>query len=108
MCQEVLQGRRRFLLEREKFRMEYEAAEKERQRISEHNVATETMVDVNVGGVIFEASRHSFTQQPGSLLERLMTGRTQAQRDKDGRIFLDRDSSLFRSILNFLPQPRSS
>lgn len=96
------------MLEREKFRMEYEAAEKERQRISEHNVATETMVDVNVGGVIFEASRHSFTQQPGSLLERLMTGRTQAQRDKDGRIFLDRDSSLFRSILNFLPQPRSS
>ncbi|CAJ1386946.1 unnamed protein product [Effrenium voratum] len=53
---EVLQGRRRFLLEREKFRMEYEAAEKERQRISEHNVATETMVDINVGGVIFEES----------------------------------------------------
>lgn len=102
---EVLQGRHRFLLEREKFRMEYEAAEKERQRISEHNVATETMVDINVGGVIFEASRHTFTQQPGSLLERLMTGRLQAQRDRDGRIFLDRDSSLFRSILNFLRDP---
>lgn len=102
---EVLQGRRRFLLEREKFRMEYEAAEKERQRISEHNVATETMVDINVGGVIFEASRHTFTQQPGSLLETLMTGRLQAQRDRDGRIFLDRDSSLFRSILNFLRDP---
>lgn len=104
---DVQQGRRRFLLEREKFRMEYEGAEKERQRISEHNVATETMVDINVGGVIFEASRHTFTQQPGSLLERLMTGRLQAQRDRDGRIFLDRDSNLFRSILNFLRDPSS-
>lgn len=102
---DVVQGRRRFLLEREKFRVEYEAAEKERQRISEHNIATETMVDVNVGGVVFEASRHTFTQQPGSLLERLMTGRAQAPRDRDGRIFLDRDSSLFRTILNFLRDP---
>mmetsp|Transcript_120382 Transcript_120382/g.269066 ORF Transcript_120382/g.269066 Transcript_120382/m.269066 type:complete len:584 (-) Transcript_120382:75-1826(-) len=102
---DVQQGRRRFLLEREKFRTEYEVAEKERQRISDHNVATETMVDVNVGGVIFEASRHTCTQQPGSLLERLLTGRAQAPRDKDGRIFLDRDSNLFRSILNFMRDP---
>mmetsp|Transcript_56973 Transcript_56973/g.144567 ORF Transcript_56973/g.144567 Transcript_56973/m.144567 type:complete len:593 (+) Transcript_56973:76-1854(+) len=99
---EVGQGRRRFMLEREKFRGEYEDAEKERQRISEHNIATETMVDINVGGVIFEAARHTFVQQPGSLLERLLTGRAQAPRDRDGRIFLDRDSSLFRSVLNFL------
>jgi hypothetical protein len=102
---DVASGRRRFTLEREKFRAEYEVAEKERQRISDHNIATETMVDINVGGVIFEAARHTFTQQPGSLLERLMTGRAQAPRDRDGRIFLDRDSSLFRSILNFLREP---
>mmetsp|Transcript_52421 Transcript_52421/g.152564 ORF Transcript_52421/g.152564 Transcript_52421/m.152564 type:complete len:612 (+) Transcript_52421:119-1954(+) len=102
---DVHQGRRRFMLEREKFRIEYEAHEKERQRISEHNIATETMVDINVGGVIFEAARHTLVQQPGSLLERLLTGRAQAPRDRDGRIFLDRDSSLFRSILNFLREP---
>jgi len=63
------------------------------------------MVDVNVGGVIFEAARHTYIQQPGSLLERLLTGRAQAPRDRDGRIFLDRDSSLFRTILNFLREP---
>mmetsp|Transcript_102968 Transcript_102968/g.266238 ORF Transcript_102968/g.266238 Transcript_102968/m.266238 type:complete len:582 (-) Transcript_102968:167-1912(-) len=102
---DVGRGRRRFTLEREKFRLEYEAHEKERHRIAEHNVATETMVDINVGGVIFEAARHTLTQQPGSLLERLLTGRAQAPRDRDGRIFLDRDSSLFRSILNFLRDP---
>lgn len=104
---DVQHGRRRFMLEREKFRTEYEAAEKERLLISEHNVATETMVDINVGGVVFEAARHTYTQQPGSLLERIMTGRAQAARDRDGRIFLDRDSSLFRTILNFLRDPSS-
>mmetsp|Transcript_123469 Transcript_123469/g.360567 ORF Transcript_123469/g.360567 Transcript_123469/m.360567 type:complete len:610 (+) Transcript_123469:95-1924(+) len=102
---DIQQGRRRFTLEREKFRIEYEGAEKERQRISDHNVATETMVDINVGGVIFEAARNTCTQQPGSLLERLLTGRAQAPRDRDGRIFLDRDSSLFRTVLNFLRDP---
>jgi len=102
---DIQQGRRRFALEREKFRLEYEAAEKERLRISDHNIATETVVDINVGGVVFEASRHTYAQQPGSLLERLLTGRAQAQRDRDGRIFLDRDSALFRTILNFLREP---
>lgn len=105
MDTELQQGRRRFALEREKFRVEYEAAERERQRITEHNVATETMVDINVGGVVFETARHTLTQQPGSLLERLLTGRAQAPRDRDGRIFLDRDSSIFRTILNFLRDP---
>mmetsp|Transcript_77000 Transcript_77000/g.238478 ORF Transcript_77000/g.238478 Transcript_77000/m.238478 type:complete len:600 (-) Transcript_77000:133-1932(-) len=104
---DIQQGRRRFILEREKFRTEYESAEKERQRISDHNVATETMVDINVGGAVFEAARQTYTQQPGSLLERLLTGRAQAPRDRDGRIFLDRDSSLFRTILNFLRDPSS-
>merc|ERR1719343_356907 len=102
---DVAHGRRRFTLEREKFRSEYEIAERERQRISDHNIATETMVDINVGGVIFEAARQTCTQQPGSLLERLLTGRASAPRDRDGRIFLDRDSNLFRSILNFLREP---
>lgn len=102
---DIQQGRRRFALEREKFRSEYEAAEKDRQRIAEHNIATETLVDINVGGVVFEAARHTYAQQPGSLLERLLTGRAQAPRDRDGRIFLDRDSGLFRTILNFLRDP---
>lgn len=102
---DLAQTRRRFALEREKFRVEYEAAEKERQSISDLNVATDTMVDINVGGVVFETARHTLTQQPGSLLERLMTGRAQAPRDRDGRIFLDRDSNLFRSVMNFLRDP---
>jgi len=102
---ELQAGKRRFALQREKFRLEYEALEKDQKRMSEHNVATETLVDVNVGGVTFEAARHTLIQQPGSLLERVLTGRSQAPRDREGRIFLDRDSALFRTILNFLRSP---
>eukprot|EP00929_Paragymnodinium_shiwhaense_P106234 TRINITY_DN71472_c0_g1_i1.p1 TRINITY_DN71472_c0_g1~~TRINITY_DN71472_c0_g1_i1.p1 ORF type:complete len:615 (+),score=145.36 TRINITY_DN71472_c0_g1_i1:146-1990(+) len=105
MDKDIQNGRGRFALEREKFRFEYEAAEKERHMIAEHNLATESLVDINVGGVVFEAARQTFTQQPGSLLERIMTGRTPAPRDRDGRLFLDRDSALFRNILNFLRDP---
>ncbi|CBZ52760.1 putative kelch motif domain-containing protein [Neospora caninum Liverpool] len=106
--------RRRTLLEKERFRQEAEALDAEKRRIVDTNIATETVVDLNVGGVIFEASRHTFVQQPGSFLETLLSGRHHVSRDKQGRIFLDRDSELFRIILNFLrnpsmpPQPRDS
>lgn len=102
---EQKQRQRQIALDREHYRVLYDTAEKERQRISEHNVATETLVDINVGGSVFEVSRHTLTQQTGSLLERIMTGRAQAGRDREGRIFLDRDSNLFRTIVDFLREP---
>ncbi|PFH37847.1 kelch repeat and K+ channel tetramerization domain containing protein [Besnoitia besnoiti] len=106
--------RRRILLEKERFRQEAEALDAEKRRIVDTNIATETVVDLNVGGVVFEASRHTLVQQPGSFLESLLSGRHHVSRDKQGRIFLDRDSELFRIILNFLrnpstpPQPRDA
>ncbi|PHJ18549.1 kelch repeat and k+ channel tetramerization domain containing protein, partial [Cystoisospora suis] len=97
--------RRRIVLEREKFRQEAEALDGEKRRIVDTNIATETVVDLNVGGVIFESSRHTLVQQPGSFLEALLSGRHHISRDKQGRIFLDRDSELFRILLNFLRNP---
>eukprot|EP00916_Digyalum_oweni_P023908 GHVL01039586.1.p1 GENE.GHVL01039586.1~~GHVL01039586.1.p1 ORF type:complete len:320 (+),score=79.04 GHVL01039586.1:55-1014(+) len=112
--QEIEQNRRKMLMEREKFRAEYEAFELEQRRIVDANIATETMVDLNVGGIIFETSRHTLVQQAGSYLEALLSGRHKISRDRQGRVFIDRDSELFRIILNFLrnpeapPQPRDS
>merc|ERR1719183_1858678 len=63
------------------------------------------MVDLNVGGVVFETSRATLTQQAGSYLESVVSGRHAIPRDRQGRIFIDRDSELFRSILNFLRNP---
>eukprot|EP00922_Rhytidocystis_sp_ex-Travisia-forbesii_P029214 GHVS01042775.1.p1 GENE.GHVS01042775.1~~GHVS01042775.1.p1 ORF type:complete len:510 (+),score=87.92 GHVS01042775.1:226-1755(+) len=97
--------RRKMLLDREKFRQEYEIFESEKRQIVDSNIAAETMVDLNVGGVVFETSRHTLIQQPGSFLEALLSGRHQVSRDRQGRIFLDRDSELFRVLLNFLRNP---
>ncbi|KAL8272103.1 hypothetical protein Esti_003946 [Eimeria stiedai] len=99
--------RRQTVLERERFRQEVVAFESERQRVVDSNIATETVLDLNVGGVVFESARNTLTQQKGSFLEALLSGRHRVGRDRQGRVFLDRDAELFRIILNFLRQPNA-
>ena len=109
------EDQRRLGLQREKFRQEQEALAHEKRRIVDHNTATEVMVELNVGGTPFETSRVTLSQQPDSFLAGLVSGRhSELNRDKNGRIFVDRDSDQFRGILNFLrnptkpPNPRDS
>lgn len=97
---------RKLALQREKFRQESEAFQHEKNRVVDHNAATEVMVELNVGGTPFETSRSTLTQQPDSFLARLVSGNHELKRDKAGRIFIDRDSDQFRSILNFLRNPK--
>jgi len=60
-------------------------------------------VHLNVGGWLFVTYRQTLAAEPHSLLARL--GQLSAQRDatdQNGNIFIDRDGSQFRLILNFL------
>ncbi|KAF8822826.1 kelch repeat and K+ channel tetramerization domain containing protein [Cardiosporidium cionae] len=97
--------KRKLAIERQRFQQECEQYDRERQTIVDSNIATETMVEINVGGVSFETSRSTLSQQPGSLLEGILSGRYNITRDKQGAIFFDRDSESFRTILNFLRNP---
>jgi hypothetical protein len=97
---------RKLNLQREKFRQETEAFDHERRRIIDHNIATEVMIEMNVGGTSFETSRATLAQQPDSYLARLVSGNHDLKRDKNGRIFIDRDSDQFKSIINFLRNPK--
>ncbi|XP_055388800.1 kelch-like protein 1 [Condylostylus longicornis] len=97
--------KRKMLMEREKFLQEFDAFEEERRKIRDTNIAVQTVVDLNVGGVVFETSRLTLVQQQGSFLESLLNGRHQVSRDRHGRIFIDRDSELFRILLQFLRDP---
>eukprot|EP00919_Chromeraceae_sp_WS-2016_P059114 GHVR01140477.1.p1 GENE.GHVR01140477.1~~GHVR01140477.1.p1 ORF type:complete len:562 (+),score=157.13 GHVR01140477.1:1690-3375(+) len=90
------------ILEKEKFKKEMNDYEEERRRVAEANIATDTKVELNVGGVIFETSRHVLMSQKGSMLEGIVSGRETSTRDRRGRLFIDRDSVCFSSILNFL------
>lgn len=93
--------------EYEKFRQEYGLFEAERQRLVNPQIAAETRVDLNVGGTIFETARTTLVQQPGSYLEALLSGRYQVSRDRNGRLFINRDPEHFRTILNFLRSPQT-
>ncbi|KAF4676627.1 choline dehydrogenase 7 [Perkinsus chesapeaki] len=79
--------------------------DEERKRMADQTLAIETKVDVNVGGTVFETSRGTLMRQQGSLLEGLASGRIESQRDRQGRIFIDRDAESFRHLLGFLRNP---
>ncbi|KAF8817753.1 kelch repeat and K+ channel tetramerization domain containing protein, partial [Cardiosporidium cionae] len=63
------------------------------------------ILNVNVGGVVFETTRQTITQQKGSLLDEIFSGRHSVSKDLNGNIFLDRDPHNFRVLLNYLRDP---
>eukprot|EP00397_Hematodinium_sp_SG-2012_P023360 GEMP01024264.1.p1 GENE.GEMP01024264.1~~GEMP01024264.1.p1 ORF type:complete len:538 (+),score=86.45 GEMP01024264.1:58-1671(+) len=98
------QLRRKFMIEKERFRQEVEAFELQKQKIHDQHLASEQIVDINVGGTVFETAKVTLTKQEG-FLEGLLSGRHQPARDRHGRVFIDRDSEHFRTLLNFLRNP---
>ncbi|XP_056139202.1 SH3KBP1-binding protein 1 [Lampris incognitus] len=60
------------------------------------------IIHLNVGGKRFSTSRQTLTWVPDSFFSSLLSGRISTLKDETGAIFIDRDPSLFASILNFL------
>ena len=59
-------------------------------------------VKLNVGGDKFETTLSTLTRQPDSTLAVMFSGRHEVPQDDDGYVFIDRDGTHFRIILNFL------
>ena len=57
---------------------------------------------LNVGGSKFETTLSTLTRHPDSMLAVMFSGRHEVPRDDDGYVFIDRDGTHFRIILNFL------
>jgi len=67
---------------------------------------------LNVGGSKFETTLSTLTRYPDSMLGAMFSGRHEVPPDDEGYVFIDRDGTHFRAILNFLrtgfvDQPRS-
>ena len=62
----------------------------------------ESIVTLNVGGHLFDASTSTLTRFPETQLGAMFSGRYKLTQDMDGAYFLDRDGTHFREILNFL------
>lgn len=61
-----------------------------------------SVVELNVGGVLYTTSLSTLTKNSDSLLGQIFTGKETIGKDSKGRYFVDRDGVLFRYILDFL------
>ncbi|KAI9024419.1 BTB/POZ protein [Phycomyces nitens] len=62
----------------------------------------EERIKLNVGGQYFETSLSTLRRDPNSLLAAMFSGNGMISRDPDGSYFIDRDSTYFRLVLNYL------
>ncbi|KAM9359405.1 SH3KBP1-binding protein 1 [Symphorus nematophorus] len=67
-----------------------------------NTVRSGDIIHLNVGGKRFSTSRQTLTWVPDSFFSSLLSGRISTLKDETGAIFIDRDPSLFATILNFL------
>lgn len=65
---------------------------------------TNDIVTLNVGGCLFSTARSTLLREPNSVLARLFSleNEPRAVKDAHGNIFIDRDGTHFRYILNYL------
>lgn len=61
-----------------------------------------SVVELNVGGVLYTTSLSTLTKNSDSLLGQIFTGKEGIGKDSKGRYFVDRDGVLFRYVLDFL------
>lgn len=98
---------RRRALELEQLALAEEECTAKRAKLEGERNASQRIVRLNVGGVHFDTSRETLLFESGTLFHRLLEEPglstsfpvVGAQRDADGRIFIDRDPELFRLLL---------
>jgi len=106
---------RRRALETERLALEEEELRLKRTKWNQQHVSSTNIFELNVGGQTFATSRETLTSHRSAYLERLCGGANNdecgddgeavligAQRDAQGRFFIDRDPDLFRQILEYL------
>eukprot|EP01132_Coremiostelium_polycephalum_P003079 gene3079-3850_t len=62
----------------------------------------ENIVKLDIGGKYFSAALSTLTRYPETMLGVMFSGRYDLPKDKEGRIFIDRDGKLFTHVLSYL------
>ena len=70
--------------------------------IDEINKSVRGVVKLNVGGHYFTTSLQTLTKDPNSMLGTMFSGKYDTRAGEDSAVFIDRDGTHFRFILNFL------
>ena len=80
----------------------YQEFEKQQEKMTEFNKIQSDIVTLNVGGKKFTTSLQTLRAEPESMLGVMFSGRHPCRKQDDGSIFIDRDGTHFRIILNYL------
>ena len=66
------------------------------------NLIPDELLHLDVGGLYFpKVSKRLLTSIPGSSLEAMFSGRHELSKS-DGKIFVDRDPEIFKSLIRYL------
>jgi len=65
-------------------------------------LSSNNRVSINVGGNRFQTTLNTLSSDQSSMLSAMFSGRFKLEQDENGSIFIDRDPTHFRHILNFL------
>ena len=76
--------------------------DEELRYLDDINKVTDSVIKLNVGGHVFMTSVLTLTRDPDSMLAAMFSGRHKLHITPDGAVFIDRDGTHFRYILNFL------
>ena len=68
-------------------------------------MSQDDIIQLNVGGVQYTTTRFTLCRFPDSM-GAMFSGRHDCKVDDSGRVFIDRDGSMFKHILNFLRSGR--
>lgn len=64
-------------------------------------------IGLDVGGVKISAGRGTLTSVPGSMLEEMFQDLSKISFNADGNVFIDRDSTVFSHVINYLRSDRT-
>lgn len=59
-------------------------------------------IKLDIGGTYFSTSVTTLTKDPDSMLGTMFSGRFPIKKNEEGRVFIDRDASLFSIVLEYL------
>ncbi|RUS74806.1 hypothetical protein EGW08_017435 [Elysia chlorotica] len=88
--------------EREEIARKWQELKDEIQRMEEMHTMQKGRIRLDVGGNVFTTSRLTLTRDADSMLAAMFSGRHQVLQEDDGTVFIDRDGTHFRYILNYL------
>lgn len=88
--------------ERAELARQWQLLRDEITRMEEMNNIQKGRIKLDVGGHVFTTSQLTLTREADSMLAAMFSGRHGLKKEEDGTVFIDRDGTHFRYILNYL------